>query len=235
MSNTNMSEEIPENQFPKVAPLPEGVVTDYEILSSPEEELQGLIDRFEQGWASIGGGPRDQRKFGDCNSVPDILAGIAADEHERNGLQAEVKLFQLENLHTAAGGFGLEAFRHGFNTINISDQSFLVDLTFGQFLGTSGNLEAGPKMGGKFADMKRLSSGAPNDTPFVQEIIAKGYVPLTDDNLREYVRITSMAKDKSYSENVTTELLDIVRPLEPNPFYLNEYGGSSFGLAPIAD
>lgn len=204
--------------------LPKGIVS-HEKESSPQERLIEIIDRFERGWTAEGRSTRDQRHWGDCNMAPDIFSFVALDEGKRRGFEVMPRIYQLKDLHATAGGSRDDAFQHGFNTITIGDSSYLVDLTFPQFLGDNGKLQWGPKDKG----YERYSSGIPNDNPLAQELVTQGFVPLTDENLQEYLRITSYAEDRTYVRNMKVELLSEITP-RPIEIIESDGIGSDYGL-----
>jgi hypothetical protein len=129
------------------------------------------------------------------------------------------------DLHAAAGGERDNAFQHGFNIITVGNQSYLVDLTFPQFLGDSGTIQWGPKDRG----YQNYSSGVSNENPLAQELVTHGFVPLTDANLQEYLRITSLAEDRSYVANMNVELLREITPL-PMELFESDGIGPDYGL-----
>lgn len=191
--------------------LPKGVVTKPEVVSSPSEnQLVSVIDRFERGFTKMGFKSRAERQWGDCNIAPDIFSFVANDESKRQGFTADARQYQLLDLHEAAGGPKNKAFQHGFNTISIGGEAFLVDLTFAQFQGDNGYLSA---------VNEQYSSGVENNNHLATELVDKGYAPLTDTNLQEYLRITSLSSDKQYCTDMTAQLLQTIqtRPVELAP------------------
>lgn len=95
-------------------------------------------------------------------------------------------------------------FRHGFNVIWINDVPFIVDLTFSQFfMGEGDTLTQGGD---------DLSSGVSRDDTVAQALIHTGFLPLTDENLRTYMRFLTTGP-KEYLGRTTTDLVNKVKPV----------------------
>jgi hypothetical protein len=86
----------------------------------------------------------------------------------------------------------------------------LADLTFAQFMGDEGYIEQ-PVTG--------KQSGIGNDNQLAQALLHQGFVPLNDDTLREYVRLTTTDPQPGYLGQVSVDMLSRVAPLpfDPNP------------------
>lgn len=185
-----------------------------ETLLTPERIAQELVARVERGLAELHVPPRDARGWGWCNFVPDALSYCALQDGEENGYRVKPQIFQLADVHSKAAGLSpsddgsgqvkRSAFRHAFNVLTIEDQPFLMDLTFAQFLGGNGYI-------GNLPTDEWTSE--PNDNLLAQQLITHGYVPLTDETLREYLRITTLNPDPDYLGNVNIGLLADIEPL----------------------
>jgi hypothetical protein len=186
----------------------------------PQVKLEHIIERFEKGWAGMGYEPREVRRWGSCNIAPDIFMYVASDESQKNEYNVDIKKYQVLTLHEEAGGKHGESFQHAMNTAVVDGEQFLVDLTFAQFRGPDGMLQQ---------SSAQYSSGVENANPLAVELITNGYAPLTDGNLKEYLRITSLSADKSYIDNVSIEWLGNVPDL-PREFDTHEGAVPSFGL-----
>jgi hypothetical protein len=207
-----------------------------EILRTPEELMTSLVERIDRGLGELHLPPRDQRGSGDCNFVPDAASYCAFKDAAENGYTATSVIIQPQDLHFKAAGRKTEheithddyklddqgyiinpddmfkdplqseiartTFRHGVNIVTINGAPFIVDLSFSQFLQDDGMI--GEPFTGK-------SSGIPNDHPIAQALMEDGFVPLTDDSLRAYLRLLSTT-DHNYLAGVTTNLLDQIQP-----------------------
>ncbi len=191
---------------------------------TPSARLENVIERFERGWVARGNSDsRSTRMWGDCNLGPDILGYVLNDQSQRDGFDAVSKKVQLLDLHSLASGNRYpEAFQHGFNLLTIDGEKFLADVTFGQFLGEDGTLQ--------WAGSPNFSSGVSNDNPLAVQLVEDGYVPLTNENLYEYLRITSQEKDRSYVKNINVEMLDQVREL-PEEIIESDGINPDFGMS----
>ena len=200
---------------PKVIPSPI-----QERNNPPNVKLDSIIERFERGWAGVGYEPREERRWGSCNIAPDMFMYVADEEGKKHGYSVATKKYQVLTLHEEAGGKHGESFQHAINTAVVGGEQFLVDLTFAQFRGPDGMLQQ---------SSAKYSSGVENSNPLAVELITSGYAPLTDRNLKEYLRITSLSADKSYIDNVSIEWLGNVPDL-PREFDAHEGAVPSFGL-----
>lgn len=223
-----MSEKI-KKILKRKAKVPQGVLPELKEVSLAEQKLTQMIDRVEHGLRAQGRTSREHRRWGDCNTVPDIFSVVALDEGRRHGFEVDVRQYQVADMHKAIGGSYDEAFRHGLNTISLDGESFLVDLSFAQFIGKNGVLRSGPEAAGD-----NYSSGVSNDNPLAQQLIKAGFVPLTAENLQEYLRITTQAEDRSYIFAAQPSMLDGVKTL-PVEVFESDGVDSNYGLTPHTD
>ena len=230
-----MSIETKIESYQPPVKLPEGLLTLSEAEPTPAQYLTEAIDRFEAGylkwqehnpWTEVTS--RKSRSWGECNVVPDFFSFVAQDEARRKGYDIEVRIYQLMDLQEAAGAKRSESFQHGFNTVTIGDESFLVDLSFSQFNADDGYLRHGPVWPG----VTRETSGTKTDNALARAITEHGFVPLTDGNLQEYLRITSTAADKEQSKNLSVADLKGIRPLPMD--LVNREIEQDFGLQQTA-
>ncbi len=184
--------------------------------ASPETRATNLVARAERvlvGRQNLA--PLAERKSMSCGLVTDVFRYYTQDDAARFGYDAKAETFQLADLHAAAQGLapsdpelytqleggGFEGpFRHAMNILAVGGgkraKRFLVDLSFGQFVAR----------GGKPAISFRNRGMA-------FKLLERGFVPLTNKNLREYLRITTTAKDPSYTQMTTTDLFAQGTPL----------------------
>lgn len=210
------------------------VVSQEEKEPLPEELVRDLTARVDRGLHELGIPPRDERQWGWCNFVPDAIAFCAIQDGREKGYDVQVAKYQMRDLHFVAAGkptpddivprgaswdpdnaqryhdlmltyfddpvikqVSSTAFAHGFNTVTINGVPFLMDLSFAQFMGPDGELRQG-------GDEK--GTGISNDHPLAQQLLRDGYVPLTDETLRTYMRLLS-THQPDYLDGVTMELL----------------------------
>lgn len=207
-----------ERHIKRIGRMLRNVIGTPETQKSPEVMVTELIDRTERGLAELEYAPREQRKHGSCNFVPDILNYCTLNDAEQRGYVVDSNMYQLQNIHMAAAGINPDdvtarraiydgAFQHGFNVITIGRQSFLIDLTFAQFRGNDGYISSGRN---KETDVRF------NDNKLARRLVETGYVPLTNKNLREYLRLTTADRNAKYVSKATTDIFSKVHPLEPD-------------------
>lgn len=156
------------------------------------------------------------------------VSHLSAHSAERLGGSGSV--YQVQDLHrirniAEAGDVENLAFRHGFSVVDIKSESYLVDLSFGQFVdpvtghigGVINNLPGGMFATTNFGVDTGMSLSQSN---VAQSLLKKGYVPLTESNLREYLNITSRVPLNSYEK--ATDLLRSTKPLLED-YSLEEY------------
>lgn len=125
------------------------------------------------------------------------------------GLPAHV--YQAYTMHSQFSGTeNNNSFRHSFAVIgnlsshekNPAELPQLVDLTFTQFLDA------------QTARLKNQTVTYTRKTSeIIQALVDKGSFPLTDENFREYLRITTFDENPTYIQNVTASSLLNVTPL----------------------
>lgn len=191
-----------------------------EATQSPEILATQLIERVERGLSELHVPPRDQREWGWCNFVPDAVTYCAIQDGKENGYQVQSLNYLTKDLHRVAAGvvpdrnsedyakFYQDTFAHQFNVLVIKGKPFLVDLTFSQFVGPNGNIWYGAK---------GIDTDISNDHPLAQQLLHAGFAPLTNENLQDYLRMTTISEDKSYIGNVTTDLFTEVQPRPFDP------------------
>lgn len=151
-----------------------------------------------------------------CGLAADVVTRVASKEVglESNG-------YDLRSVHEQMGGSNIyDVFRHEFNILRASPQLYLVDIAFCQFLDPN---------------TKEIRQSPHNtnisfaDNPLAKELLSKGFFPLTDESLRDYLNITSASPDKSYIQTATLEKLLsvdptlIIRPPDHNDATLDRY------------
>lgn len=126
-------------------------------------------------------------RLGCCGLTSDLVKRAA----ERTGMRGYT--FQALTIHEDYGANPLDAFQHAFNIVSSGSSQFIVDASFGQFV----NLETGQIGDGG------LISGLIEDNPIALRLLRDGYVPLTDESVRDYLRATTGALDKSHTQRIT--------------------------------
>jgi hypothetical protein len=91
--------------------------------------------------------------------------------------------YQTLDVHAGLAGEDADSFSFGhyFTVTDINGQLFLSDHTFGQFVN--------PETGAIHGDATPTGQNAA-DHPIIQDLYTKGFFKLTDETLREYLRIT---------------------------------------------
>lgn len=151
-----------------------------------------------------------------CGLVADVVNRVAEREGgiESNG-------YDLRNIHEQMGvadKYG--TFQHEPNILRVGSQLFVVDISFCQFLDPqTGEIRQG-----------RFNTRIPYaDNLLAQELLSKGYFPLTDESLRDYLNISSASPDRSYIQTATLgKLLSvdpklIIRPPDHEDAVLDRY------------
>lgn len=190
-------------------PLPKGALPELHEISPAEQKLRSAMSRYDESWLADMGYPREASEWGDCNIGPDMIGHVVLDEARRHGFSATSKRYQLRRVHEAAGGSFEDAFQHAFNIVNIDDEAFLVDTTFAQFFGENGLIGDGAR-----EYREKVNSGVSNDNPLAVALKIDGYVPLTPENFKEYLRITSKSPHREYTDTADPVLLGEVPELE---------------------
>jgi hypothetical protein len=103
-------------------------------------------------------------------------------------------VYSVEDVHETFSGrySGSDTFSHYFDVLRSGDQPFLVDLSFVQFFTDDGRVG---QMRSYWVD-----SGLGTGNPVAEALMSKGYLPFTDDTLRQYLALTCDARlpDRSY-------------------------------------
>lgn len=159
---------------------------------SPEARftsVKSVVDRVERVLQKHGEREPGKR-FGACGYASNLIRYVA----ENKGIHADI--FQVNDIHKKFGGQNQDAFRHTFTILRDKNGSVLVDQTFGQFVNPQ-TLEIVQGVGSK--------SGHASEFPLHRLLLKDGFVSLTDDSLREYLRATSTSNDKSYIDQITVK------------------------------
>ena len=188
-----------------------------ERFAAAEQLMSNLVERTERGLAELRIEPRDQRRPGSCNLIPGILMYCAHCDAQQSGYELQAQAYQVNDLHRAAARrtpaidderAERDSFYHAFNVITVNGYSFLADLTFAQFRGPDDRIR----------EQALDTSIAFSTNELAGTLVAAGYVPLTDENLREYLRITSAINDHAYLKGVTAAILSTVAALDMERF-----------------
>ncbi len=186
----------------------------HETGRTPETIAKALAERIERGLAELHIPPRSERGFGWCNFVPDAVNYCALQDGEQNDYAVGVAKYQARSFHEQAAGitredagyreFFARTISHGFSIVQIGGQPFLMDFTFAQFMGENGFI-------GRAATNEWTNEPVTN--PLAQTLLHTGFVPLTDQTLREYVRLTTLEENPPYLDGVNLGMLEHIRPL----------------------
>ena len=164
----------------------------------PDKAIRGIIEEVDKAL-----GPEDPREPGKRVGACGLAADLVKRSAERHGASAQT--YQLLDVHRIFGGNRDDAFQHGFNVLSVGDQRYLVDESFVQFIDPATQrmyqgfgLEGQPEL---------PISGTLSEHPVAEALLKEGYVLLTDETLREYLRASSTAGDKSYIDQASVERL----------------------------
>ncbi len=174
-----------------------------EIVADTETKIKAIIEHAEK---SV---DRARTKRGYTSEQPRIagkrsgMCGLYTDTvtylSRLDGLESHI--FQVQSVHRSLLYNHLynDPDQHVFSTVSGSDgKSFLIDLSVGQFL-----------------EKERLDQ---INNPLIQQLLLKGYVPLTDQTLQEYLLFTNPKMDpnsfKHLSQVKYSDLLNPNRKLE---------------------
>ena len=172
----------------------------YYTYSAPAEQanvgqIVGSADRSLVGWNW------ELREPGCRAGACGLASNMVQFEAEAAG--ATARMYQIRDVHAAIGVSGGNTFQHGFATVEVGGEEFLVDLTFSQFMDpVTGIVRQNP-----------VSTGVSITDPFAQQLLTQGYVPLTQENLVRYLQLTSSA-----GVDVSAVTLDVLRSVTLLPW-----------------
>lgn len=170
-----------------------------ETRLTPEQRVAAVVSQADvlfvrEGMPRV---PGERRMI--CGLAADVVTRVT----EREG-ELESNGYDLRNVHEQMGVVNkYDVFQHESNILRAGSQLFMVDIAFCQFLD--------PNTG-------EIRQGLLNtnitfaDNPLAQELLNKGYFPLTDESLRDYLNISSASPDKSYIQTATLDRLLSVDP-----------------------
>ena len=144
-----------------------------------ENKLQSIIERTEAGVSrtqATKGYDEQPRQPGKRINMCGVYSDAVTHLSRQVGLKSDI--FQVRKLHELLvfNHMKIDPDQHAFSTVTGPDgQSFLVDLSIGQFL-----------------QGERINQ---QNNPLIQELLQNGYVPLTDDNLQQYLLFTNPKMD----------------------------------------
>lgn len=135
-----------------------------------------------------------------------VKCGLTADLVKRaaeiQGMRSDI--LQVSNVHESLGGNKRDAFLHAFSLTRNGTNAFLVDPSFCQFLDSQDNRIVCASAEEDASAYGDLVSGTTSDHPIALDLLRRGYVELTQDSLRAYLRATT-AGDKAYIDGVRVE------------------------------
>lgn len=162
------------------------------------EQIKSLIRDVEQSF-NIG-----QRVFGERVGACSDFTKVVDRKAKELGLDSV--RYQAFAIHGFFGGTeaGVEGFAHEFNVVGDGKRRFIVDLTGVQF--------ADPQTGKVRHKLDGQISGDVSEHPILEKLARDGFVELTEDTFRDYLRFTAGASDKSYIDNATYDAV-LANPL----------------------
>lgn len=165
------------------------MLKDYDFSMPEEVRMQQVISDVDRYYAAQGL-PRERgKRVGMCFIISDNVKARASAA----GL--DLRTVEVADIHRPFGFREFKFFQHGFNIT--SDLSQLIDLTFCQFVDEDGKISQG----------KLHVSGTLDSVPGLELLMRDGVMPLNDENLRQYLKATTFASDRSYIESATVEAL----------------------------
>lgn len=171
-----------------------------ETQPTPEQRVSKVVSQADALFVREGM-PRVPGQRGMiCGLAADVITRVATKD---GGLESNG--YNLRNVHKQMGiANKYDAFQHEFNLLRAGPEPYLVDIAFCQFLD--------PKTG-EIRQSSRESTYIPYaDNSLAQQLLDKGYFLLTDEALRDYLNMSSVAQDKSYIQTATLERLLAVDP-----------------------
>ncbi len=174
-----------------------------EVAKTPETSVIEVINDVEVILKPAG----HLREAGSRMSICGIATDLVARAAENRGVKAEK--YQMHDVYLGFGGKVENSTRHEFDTVAIGGKNFLVDESFCQFIdpktGDVGdvNLEEGRQV---FEVEGNLAT-----SPLASALLDTGYVELTDEVLREYLRLLCGVVDDM---DISVQGLKIIEPLE---------------------
>lgn len=184
------------------------------VSTQPEDRLiRGLISITEQDIACHGpeSDPMPSRDAGlALDGWCDFTTMIVCHFARRNSMSSRMVQAAYMHLYLSGQPNGVpreDVFGHVLGIVSIDRRQidglpYLVDRTFGQFCVH------------KTISQGNIDSGISTDDPLAQMLVTHGYAPLTDDTLRQYLRLTSSNRPDSfaYIDTATVEALFKVVP-----------------------
>lgn len=170
-----------------------------ETVESVERDVVRIIERVENAYLERY--PDKQREAGSrqgfCIEMSDLVEYVTKHESSLN-----VVRYPVQRIHKHLGGPEeiVNAFGHDFSIVGNKEEKFLVDLSYSQFLDSLGYIHVGDR-----------ESKIKSNHPVAQALLEKGYIRLTEENFREYLRITTLTEDPSHLSTVTLDDLNQVR------------------------
>ncbi len=150
--------------------------------------ITGVITQVDEVLDRVGGPRMPGYREGIC--------GIAADLVKRAAELRGMKAYTVQNrrVHSRFGRDRVRSFLHGFNLVRDGEASYLVDESFCQFIDArTQQIRAG-----------EVVSGSLQDHPIALELLEKGYVELTDESVKAYLR-ASASGEKGYIDSITAQ------------------------------
>lgn len=169
-------------------------------LNSPEKStekaIENTIAKVEKALQPVYGERRAGKRRLFCGIFSYSVEYLA----RQAGLPADV--YQVRDIHTRLLHEHLykDPFKHVFTVIRAGDQGYIVDLTVGQFL---------------------KKDRKPRENPLINTLLQKGYIPLIEETLKDYLEFTNPNPSKDFKERLDrfTKLENFLNPaiVPPRP------------------
>ena len=179
-----------------------------DVPRSPEQRVINIVQSVDQTLTRRLKEPRlpGNREEACTYSVALVDYAFKKELTQPNERSASVKTFQSADIHEFLGETDDSLpFPHGFSTVKIDNEQFLVDLTYCQFMSPNGPIHNGIRQTEIESSTNQLAN----------VLLKQGYVRLTNDVMQEFLRITTLNKHPDYRLNATLETLDLVKGLTP--------------------
>jgi hypothetical protein len=177
-----------------------------EVKKIPEELVGEIVSDADRPLNASG----ELRAAGNRVSCCGLAVDLVARAVENRGAKAEI--YQVNDVYLGFGGKNENSTRHGFNTVTVNNKEFLTDVSFCQFIdpetGDVGDIRYREKGKLVLAVQGNLAT-----SPLASALLRSGYVELTDEVLKEYLRLICHGVVDDLTD-VSVQHLKQIKPLE---------------------